>query len=156
MPEKATPPDLEALSRRAIEALNRRDFDAALTVWAADGVMELSPVGFGMVAGGSVTGHAAMRRLWEELTSAFADFEMVVEESHDLGCGVTLSVFLQRVRPHGSDRVVERRYGSVASWRDGRVAHSKAYVDIDEARAAAERLAEERGGCGSYVKEKEP
>jgi ketosteroid isomerase-like protein len=145
MTEESTRPDLEALSRRAIEALNRRDFDAALTVWAPDGVMELSPVGFGMVAGGSVTGHAAMRRLWEELTSAFADFERVVEESHDLGCGVTLSVFLQCVRPHGSDRVVERRYGSVASWRDGRIAHGKAYVDIDEARAAAERLAQERG-----------
>ena len=84
MTEESTTPDLEALSRRAIEALNRRDLDAALSLYAPDAVVELSPVGAGMVAGGSVTGHAAMRRLWEELTSAFADFEMVVEESHDL------------------------------------------------------------------------
>jgi ketosteroid isomerase-like protein len=145
MTEESTTPDLEALSRRAIEALNRRDLDAVLSLYAPDAVIEFAPGGFGMVAGGSVTGHAAMRRLWEELTSAFADFEMVVEESHDLGCGVTLGVLLQRVRPHGSERLVERRYGSVASWRDGRVAHSNAYVDIDEARAAAERLAKERG-----------
>jgi ketosteroid isomerase-like protein len=145
MSQESTTPDLEEAVRQALEALNRRDFDAALSVYTPDVVFELAPGGFGMVAGSSVTGHAAMRRLWEELTSAFADFEMVVEESHDLGCGVTVGVFLQRVRPHGSDRLVERRYGSVASWRDGRIAHGKAYVDIDEARAAAERLAQERG-----------
>jgi ketosteroid isomerase-like protein len=144
VPEEPTTPDLEDGLRRSLEAVNRRDFDAALSVWAPDGVLELSPVGFGMVAGGSVTGHAAIRRLWEELTNPFADFETAIEEYDDLGSGVTLGVHVQRVRPHGSDGLVERRYGFVASWRDGRIAHGKTYLDIDEARAAAERLAKER------------
>jgi ketosteroid isomerase-like protein len=146
MPEEPTTPDLDELSRRTNEALNCRDFDAALAVWAPDGVLELSPVGFGVLAGGSVTGHAAIRRLWEELSNGFADFETTTEESHDLGSGVTLGVHVQCVRPHGSDGLVERRFGFVATSRDGLIVHGKTYVDIDEARAAAERLAEERGG----------
>ena len=58
---------------------------------------------------------------------------------------MTFAVMVERARPHGSSRVLERRYGFVATWRDGRIARAKNYLDLDEARAAAERLAEERG-----------
>ena len=58
---------------------------------------------------------------------------------------MTFAVMVERARPHGSSSVLERRYGFVATWTDGRIARAKNYLDLDEARAAAERLAEERG-----------
>jgi hypothetical protein len=45
----------------------------------------------------------------------------------------------------------------VSVWVEDKIMRfAKTHTDIDEARAAAARLAGERGGCSSYVKEKEP
>jgi ketosteroid isomerase-like protein len=145
MPEESTTPDLEEAVRRAREAVNRCDFDGALSVWAPDGVWALSPVGFGAVEGRPLIGHEAIRKLFEDLTGTFEDFEFEEEEFHDLGSGVTFGVTLMRGRPHGSGSFVENRVGVVAIWRDERIARATNYPDIDEARAAAERLAQERG-----------
>jgi ketosteroid isomerase-like protein len=90
-------------------------------------------------------GQDAMRKSLEDLTESFQDFEFDGEDFHDLGSGVTFNVLVQRGRPHGSDGFVESRLGVVAIWRDGRAARATSYQDIDEARAAAERLAKERG-----------
>jgi hypothetical protein len=40
---------------------------------------------------------------------------------------------------------VQLRYASVVEWSNNLIARNTTYPDIDEARAAAERLAEERG-----------
>ena len=66
------------------------------------------------------------------------------EEIRDLGDGVTFAVILQRGRVVGSSGSVQLRYASVAEWIDGLIVHNTTYTDIDEARAAAERLAQER------------
>ena len=145
MSEESTTPDLEESVRRSIEALNRRDFDAAVAVWAPDAVWELAPLGFGVFAGRRLIGHEAIRKSQEDLTEAFADFESELEDHQDFGRGVTLGVLVMRGRPHGSDAFVETRGGVVAIWRDGRIARATSYQDVDEARAAAERLAQERG-----------
>jgi ketosteroid isomerase-like protein len=144
--EESTTPDLEEAVRRALEAFNRRDFDAALSLYAPDAVWEFAPLGFGVVVeGGPLMTHEAMRKFWEDLTKSFEDLEYKSEDFHDLGGSVTFGVLVQRTRPHGSDGFVETRIGVVAIWRDGRIARARAYTDIDEARAAAERLAKERG-----------
>jgi len=143
--EQATP-DLEESVRRSIDALNRRDFDAAVAVWAPDAVWELAPLGFGVFAGGHLIGHEAIRKSQEDLTEAFADFESELEDHRDFGRDVTFGVLVQRGRPHGSEAFVEARGGVVAIWRDARIARATSYQDLDEARAAAERLAQERGG----------
>jgi len=49
-------------------------------------------------------------------------------------------------RLRGSTRFVERRMASVSTWAHGLIERNTTYLDIDEALAAAERLAEERGG----------
>jgi ketosteroid isomerase-like protein len=144
MPEESTTPDLEETLRRGIEALNRRDFDAALAMYEPDVVWEFAPLGFGGLVGGPLIGHEAMRKFWEDLTESFEDWEYESDDHHDLGGGVTFGVLVQRSRPHGSDRFVETRLGVTSIWRAGRLARATAYRDIDEARAAAERLAEER------------
>jgi ketosteroid isomerase-like protein len=145
MTEESTTSDPAEVLRRAGEAVNRRDFDAALSAYAPDVVWELSSFGFGVLEGGPLVGREAMRKFWEDLTGAFEDFEFGGEEFHDLGHGVTFWVLAVRGRPHGSGGFVETRLGVAAIWRDGRIARAKTYSDIDEARAAAERLAEERG-----------
>jgi hypothetical protein len=58
---------------------------------------------------------------------------------------VTFFVAFQRGTPTGSSGSVELGYATVSTWNDGLVERSTHYTDIDEARAAAERLAEERG-----------
>jgi hypothetical protein len=42
-------------------------------------------------------------------------------------------------------RFVELRYAVVATWVDGLIQRITSYADIDQARADAERLAQERG-----------
>jgi ketosteroid isomerase-like protein len=143
--EESTTPDLEEVVRRGIEAFNRRDFDAALSMWAPDMVLEFAPLGLAVLEEGPLTGHEALRKSWEDLTGAFGELEYEIADHHDLGSGVTFGVLVQRARPHGSDRFIETRLTVVAIWRDGRIARATSYQDVDEARAAAERLAQERG-----------
>jgi len=143
--EESTMPDPEEAVRRIIEALNCRDFDAALCLYTPDLVLELDPLGAGVLEGGPLIGHEALRKFWRDLTESFQDFEFQGEDFNNLGSGLTFGVLVQRGRPHGSDAFVETRAGVVAIWRDGRIARATSYQDVDQARAAAERLAEERG-----------
>ncbi len=142
MSEESTTADLLELGRRSNEAASRRDFDAQLSVFGADAVWDLSPVGLGVYEG-----IAAIRGLNEDWVEAYDEYEISEEESVELGGGVTFLVQRQRARPKGSSGEVTLRYGQVNVWDDGLAVRSTFYpeADIDEARAAAERLAEERG-----------
>jgi hypothetical protein len=77
--------------------------------------------------------------------AAYEDWEGEVEELLDLGCGVGFAVLVQRGRPVGGTGFVQLRQGFVACVENGMVAQITTYPDVDEARAAAERLAAERG-----------
>ena len=48
-------------------------------------------------------------------------------------------------RPVGSSSEVRQRTAGVTVWAGGLIERVTFYLDIDQARAAAERLAEERG-----------
>jgi hypothetical protein len=100
----------------------------------------MSPLGVGVFVG-----RDALHGLFEDWRSVYEDFEQAVEEFRDLGGGVTLPVVLQRARLPGSGGFVEVRYAAVTTWVDGLIQRVTIYTDIDEARAAAERLAKERG-----------
>ena len=63
----------------------------------------------------------------------------------DLGNEVAFAVIVQRARLTGSAAEVRMRYASVNSQAEGLFDRITNYLDIDEARAAAERLAQERG-----------
>ena len=136
MPEQPTTPDRAALVRTSIEAVNRRDYDEAVALFSSDGVWDLSGLGLGVFAG-----HEAIRRFFEEWIEAYEDYGVALEEFSDLEAGVTLFVALQHGTPAGSTGVVELRYATVSTWVEGSIARSTIYTDIDEGRAAAERLA---------------
>ena len=139
MPEESTTPDLVELVRRANEAANRRDFDALLSFFAPDAVLDLSHRELP-----SVEGVAAIRALFEDWFEPYEEFAVEQEEVLDLGNGVVFAVTHQNARPAGSAGHVRQREGWVLVWEEGLTVQMTTYGDIDEARAAAERLAEER------------
>jgi ketosteroid isomerase-like protein len=137
MPEESTTPDLVELVRRALEAANRRDLDAATSSFAPDAVFE------GRALGDIFEGRAAIRSFLEEWFGAYEELEFGLEEVRDLGNGVVFAVVIQNGRLVGSAGHLRQREGWVFVWVGGLTARLT-ISDIDEARAAAERLAEER------------
>jgi hypothetical protein len=102
-------------------------------------VFDLSPMGRGVYEG-----VAAIRGFWEDWASTYQEWSVEPEEMLEVGPGLTLAVITQKGRPPGSSRNVRLHYAAVAIWVDGVTVRVTNYGDIDEARAAAERLAESR------------
>ena len=138
MPEESTTPDLVDVFRRAIEAANSRDLDALTGFYARDAVWEVAGLG-------THEGTAEIRRFFEDWLDAYEEFEVEVQEILDLGNGVAFAVVVQRGRPLGSTGSVQLRYATTSIWVDGVIARQTNHSESDEARAAAERLAQERG-----------
>jgi ketosteroid isomerase-like protein len=138
MREESTTPDLLDALRRAIEAANSRDLDALTSFYAPDAVWEVAGLG-------THEGTAEIRRFFEDWFDAYEEFEVELQETLDLGNGVAFAVVVQRGRPVGSTGRVQLRYATTSIWVDGMIALQTNHSDSDEARAAAERLAEERG-----------
>ena len=140
MPEEATTPDPVELTRLAFEAANRRDMDAVISFFASDAVFE------GRVAGDLFEGRAAIRDFLDEWFGSFTEVRFEVEEFVVLDDGVVLAVVNQEGRPVGVDGQVHQREGWTICWSaDGLIQRVTVHADIDEARAAAQRLAAERG-----------
>ena len=142
MPEKATNPGLVELVRRNFEALSRRDFDAVESFFAQDAV-------YGPTEIGTFEGPAAIRGLCEDLMSTYDEFHIEIEEIIDLGNGVTFVVNLITGHPVGSSGELRMRTGNVVTWTEAVIERETGYLDIDEARADAERLAAERAARGA-------
>ena len=138
MPKESTTPDLVELVRRLDEAANRLDFDAAVSFYAPDAVWE------GRASGMTFEGRTAIRGFWEDAAASYEEFELQPQEILDLGNEVTFVVNRASGRPVGSTGRVENRVAIVAVWEEGLLVRVTTYDDPDEARAAAERLAEER------------
>ena len=73
--------------------------------------------------------------------------QLEFQEVRDLGNGVAFAVAVQSARLAGSTGLVRGRYAVVSAWADGLIKQitNYPYSDRNEARADAERLAEERG-----------
>jgi hypothetical protein len=140
MPEDSTTPDLVELARRQLDAVNRRDLDALMTPIAPDAVYDTAPSGMGVYQG-----HAAIRAFLQGYWDCFEELRFELDEALDLGNGVTFLVNRQVARPVGSTAYVRIREGHVIQWVEGMVVRLTVHNDIDEGRAAAERLAESRG-----------
>jgi ketosteroid isomerase-like protein len=140
MSEEATAPDLVELTRRQFEAVNSRDMDAVMRRCTHDAVYDTSPDGMGLFEG-----PAAIRAFADGWWGAFEELALEPEEVLDLGHGFVLAVVWQRGRPANSTGRVERREAYVLEWVGDMIRRVTVYSDVDEGRAAVERLAEERG-----------
>ena len=139
MPEESTTPDLVELVQRSVDAVNRRDFDQFAGFFGSDSVWDLSPMGLGIYEGSS-----AVRDFVEDWNGSYEEFELVLEEVLDLGNEVVFAVVVQRARLTDSTAELRMRYASVNSQARRVFERITNYTDIGEARAAAERLAQER------------
>ena len=77
--------------------------------------------------------------------AAFEEYRHEIVESRDLGNGVVFTVLNIVGRLAGSASRVQETWSWTATWAEGMCERVVVRSDIDEARAAAERLAEERG-----------
>jgi ketosteroid isomerase-like protein len=139
MPEESTTLDLVERWRRASEAADRRDFDTTMGIFAADAIWEVQPLGI------TLESAPAIRSFLEDWFRSYEDYEYDQEEGHNLGNGVVFVVSRLDAHPLGSRGSLEERWAFTVVWEAGVVVRVMARNNIDEARAAAERLAEERG-----------
>jgi len=139
MSQESTTPDLVELSRQCIEAMNRRDLDAAMSYFAADAVWDASLVGIG-----TFVGVTAIRSFQNDWLATFEELTVDVPEIVDMGNGVIYGICVLTGRLAGGGEV-HQRWAAVNTLVDGLCVRVEAYLSPDEARAAADRLAEERG-----------
>jgi ketosteroid isomerase-like protein len=140
MADESTTPDLVRLARQGYEASNRGDLDGVMSLFAADAVYDMSAAGLETFEGAE-----AIRGFIEDWHRSWEDYRYEEEELLDLGHGVVLSVLRESGRLVGGKGRVEQRVAHVIATANGRIERQTHYTDITEARAAAERLAEERG-----------
>src|SRR3977135_2101194 len=136
MPEESTTPDPVERVRRQAEAANRRDLDATMSSFAPDAVFH------GRVVGDHYEGRAAIRSFLEDWFGTYEELEFGLEEVRHLGKGVVFAIVTQNGRPVGSAGHVRQREGWFYVWVGGLIARLTTY-ELDEGRAAAERLAQE-------------
>ena len=139
MSEESTTPDWVELTRRSLDAANRHQADALMCFYAADAVFDVTDAGLG-----TFEGVAAIKSFLEDWWGTWGDHRMEVEEIVDLGHGVVFTVVREDGRLAGSDGHVEQRRGWVLLWVQDTIKRQAGYLDLDEARAAGERLAEEQ------------
>ena len=136
MTEESTTPDLVELVRKQVEALDRGDVDGVMSSVAEDAVLD------GRME--VVEGQAAIRGFLEDWFKTFEELGFELEEISHLGGGVVLAVVIQDGRLVGGEGHVRQREGWVYRCVGGAIARLTT-LEVDQARAAAERLAQERG-----------
>ena len=136
MPEESTTPDPVELVREQLEALDRGDFDGVMSSVAEDAVFEGR-------FGDFFEGRAAIRGLVEDWFRPWEELDFELEEVSHLGDGVVFAVVSQEGRPVGSAAHIRQREGWVYLCVGGAIARLTT-SEVDQARAAAERLAQER------------
>jgi ketosteroid isomerase-like protein len=134
-----TTPNLVELTGGLIDATNRGDVDAVVSFYGPHAIWESPPLGT------SFKGVAAIRSFFEDWIGTYEDFEMRSEQVLDLGADVGFAVIRQNGRPAGGTGRVQTRMAVTSQWADGKIVRATVDYDIDEARAAAERFAKERG-----------
>ena len=139
MPEEPKIDDPVELTQRLIDAGNRRDVDAAMSIFAPDVVWESLD---GLPA---FEGASAVRGFLSDWLSSYEVFHIDLEEALDMGGGIAFAVGGQGGRLLGAAGRVEGRSAWAITWEHGLATHMIASsMHIDAVRAAAERLAEER------------
>jgi ketosteroid isomerase-like protein len=141
MSEESTTPDLVEFARRRFEAIRSRDLDELMASYAPDAVLDVT-----RTVGITASGHGAIRSFIADWWVGYEVLEYSAEEISDLGGGVAFGVICQKGRPVGTAGYVANREGFVCLVKEGCVQRETVYGadELDEARAAADRLAEER------------
>jgi hypothetical protein len=122
------------LHYRAIDAFNRRDLGAYLTL--NDPAVEFTPYEVWVQGGEPYRGHAGVRSWWEESFAVFPDLRAEVYEIRDFG---NRTFVRGRIRGQGagSGVSIERPMWLANKWRDEKVVWWCAFGSEAEALEAA-------------------
>jgi ketosteroid isomerase-like protein len=141
MSEDSTTPDLVTKTRAFFETMDRDwDFDSLASFFASDAVWNLSDSHLGIYEG-----VAAIRAFLVGYWATWDDHHHEIEAIQDFGHGVLSVAVREDGCLRGSDARVQARHLQVLEWAHGEIRRITGYPTGDEARAAAERLAKERG-----------
>ncbi len=121
-----------------MDATNGGDFDAGLSVFAADATFDVSSAGLGVFRGAP-----AIRAYLEDWVGAYEQQSFSEWEGEELGGGVVLAVATFEARLPGSHASVRERWAFTCRFSDGCITSVKADGDLARARADAARLAAE-------------
>jgi ketosteroid isomerase-like protein len=122
--------------RAAFAAASAEDLDGVTADLAPNAVWVMDEVGLG-----PFEGVEAIREFLLEWWSLWQEHNHHVEEVVILSDDVGYVVIREDGRMKNSDSVVEARVAHVIEGIDGQVVRDTTYVDVDAARAHAERLA---------------
>ncbi len=142
MSDETATADLVELVRRTFDAFCDGDLDAVTSTFATDA--EWKSVGLGT----SFKGTPAIRGFLAEWRGRYEDYEIELTEIQDLGSGVVLVKSSQSgslLDSPNSARLPPEIMLHAFVWESGVATRIVSSGDTPEARAAAERLAEERG-----------
>ena len=112
------------------DAFNRRNFNDLAELLDADVVFEEAES-----RGERRRERRGRDRLLDYLSSWWDAWETVDWEVYDARevAGRVLTLCNVRGRPRGTDVDVDRRMGHISRFRDGRLLHSRSYVDVERA-----------------------
>ena len=139
MSQPPTTPDLTDRTRQVFDAASRRDSNAVLSIFAPDAVMDLSD---GML--GTFRGIAAVGEFLEDWFGTWESYQVDSEEICDFGHGVVFIVYREQGSVGSVGSVGQRRAWCLL-WVEDLISFVAVYLAPEQARAAAERLADERG-----------
>ena len=139
MPEQPVSVDLVETVRNFAESVPN-DLDAFLGFLTPDAVWEGIPLGT------SYRGVNEIRTFLTDWIGAYEEYVIEPREVRDLGNGVVIAVVNQvtRLSDSSSDTRMTEPWVFVFVWTDGHVVRVVADNAVEDARAAAERLARER------------
>ena len=104
------------LGVRALEAFNRRDWDAFVAVVDDEVEVESRLVALE----GGYHGRAGLRRWWDDFLGAFPDYTAEIQEIRDLG-DMTLAHIRGWGHSAGSDAPLVDPFWQPIEWRDGKI-----------------------------------
>jgi ketosteroid isomerase-like protein len=119
--------DIEIV-QRGIEAYNRGDVEAVLSVTAPDVV--LVPVR-ALLEGGEYKGHDGVRRFMQDMDEDWAEREVEVDEIRDLDGGILVLGHFRAVGKSGVE--IRQPLAWRSQLRDGMLVRLQAYSDVSVA-----------------------
>ena len=119
--------------RRAADAINRGDSEAALELVDPDLIFE--PLRAGVQ--GAYRGHSGMRELLADTTGSFDAFQLDYGDVRDLGADRVLAIGAIHLRGKGSGIETDVQTAGIATYREGRLLHWKDFGENEKALEAA-------------------
>jgi len=142
MAEQPSNRDVVELVRGFFAAASGGDLDALADCCQVDAVWDATCWGLG-VAGG----REKIRRLVEDWTGSFAEYEVKPTEIDELGDGIAVVTVERSGRPSGSRSEIRLSDAVLFICSEGRVVRMTNFAGVGEARAAGEGLARAAGAA---------